>query len=76
MNTKNTILSILLFLPSLILFSQTETDLLLAYRQNQDIAPLIRRAIYDKKKERGGAVEFNDNFVKKMKNRSMVSIGG
>ena len=58
------------------LFSQTETDLLSAFREKKDIKPLIISAILDKKKQRGGANEFNDDFVKNMKNRSMIAIGG
>jgi len=58
------------------LFSQSETDLLSAYREKLDIKPLITSAILEKEKQRGGAKEFNDDFVKNMKNRSMVSIGG
>jgi len=58
------------------LFSQTETDLLSTYRQKLDIKPLITSSILEKKKQRGGAEEFNDDFVKNMKNRSMVAIGG
>lgn len=60
------------------LFSQTETDLLTALRQGEDIVPLIRECIMDKKAERGGqfatAVEEIDSKI--MKNRSMISIGG
>ena len=58
------------------LFSQSETDLLTAFRQNLSIESLIREAILDKKKERGGVGLFNDNNVKELKNRSMISIGG
>lgn len=58
------------------LFSQSETDLLSAHRQNTDIKPLILDAILHKKKERGGVGKFNDEVVKTLKNRSMVSIGG
>jgi len=58
------------------LFSQSETDLLAAYRNKENIVPLIYSSILDKKKERGGAKEFNDDFVKNMKNRSMIAIGG
>lgn len=58
------------------LFSQTETDLLTAFRNSENIEPLIRNAIFDKQKQRGGTVEFSNNFVKSVKNRSMVSIGG
>ena len=58
------------------LFSQNETDLLSALRQGNDITPLIKSNILDKKKERGGMVEFNKDFVNSDRNRSMTSIGG
>jgi molybdenum cofactor biosynthesis protein A len=58
------------------LFSQTETDLLKAQRENLDIKPLIISAILDKKKQRGGAEEFDEDFVENMKNRAMIAIGG
>ncbi len=60
------------------LFSQEETDLLTALRQGQDILPLIRECITNKKAERGG--QFADKMEEidtvHMKNRSMISIGG
>ncbi|MBL1280523.1 MAG: GTP 3',8-cyclase MoaA [Fluviicola sp.] len=58
------------------LFSQDETDLLSAYRNGTDLEALIRENIGNKKKERGGNVAFDENFVETMKNRSMISIGG
>ena len=58
------------------LFSQTETDLLKAQRENLDIKPLIISAILAKKKQRGGAKEFDEDFVENMKNRAMIAIGG
>ncbi|NOQ72855.1 MAG: GTP 3',8-cyclase MoaA [Crocinitomix sp.] len=58
------------------LFSQDETDLLKALRNGNEIKSLIRSTIFDKKKERGGMIDFNEDFVKSDKNRSMVSIGG
>lgn len=58
------------------LFSESEIDLLTAYRKNKNIETLIRESIFDKHKERGGTKAFNDDFVKNMKNRSMISIGG
>ena len=58
------------------LFSQTETDLLTNLRKKRNIKELIIESILDKKKERGGAKAFNDDFVKNMKNRSMTTIGG
>lgn len=58
------------------LFSQSETDLLMAYRKEKDIESLIRESIMDKKKERGGNRAFDDDFVENMSNRSMTTIGG
>jgi len=58
------------------LFSQDETDILAAFRKNEDIEELIRTSILNKKKERGGHRDFNDDFVEDMKNRSMITIGG
>jgi cyclic pyranopterin phosphate synthase len=58
------------------LFSQSETDILSAFRENEEIEPLILDAIHNKKKERGGAKGFDEDFVKNMKNRSMITIGG
>lgn len=58
------------------LFSQTETDLLKAYRNGEDIDGLILKTVYSKKKERAGLEEFTNESVKKLKNRTMVSIGG
>ena len=58
------------------LFSQDETDLLQAHRDNLDIKPLIISAILDKKKQKGGAEEFDEDFVKNMQNRAMIAIGG
>ena len=58
------------------LFSQNETDLLSALRNGNDIKSLIKSNILDKKKERGGMVEFNEDFVKSDRNRTMTSIGG
>ncbi len=58
------------------LFSQNETDLLTNWRKKRDIKKLILESILDKKKERGGAATFNNDFVKNMKNRSMTTIGG
>jgi cyclic pyranopterin phosphate synthase len=58
------------------LFSNSETDLLTAHRKKMDLQPLIRNAIFDKKKQSGGISKFTDENVKSMKNRSMVTIGG
>ena len=60
------------------LFSQSETDLLSAFRMGQDIVPLILGNIADKKKALGG--QFTTDLEKietsKLENRSMIAIGG
>ena len=60
------------------LFSTSETDLLTAYRNKQDILPLIYDSILDKKKELGG--QFTTDLEKietgNIHNRSMITIGG
>ena len=60
------------------LFSQTETDLLTPFRNGEDIMPLIRQNILDKKKYLGG--QFTTDMEKietsKLENRSMITIGG
>ncbi|WP_411273311.1 GTP 3',8-cyclase MoaA [Daejeonella sp.] len=60
------------------LFSTSETDLLAALRNNEDILPLIRLSIHSKAKELGG--QFTKDFEKihteDLNNRSMISIGG
>jgi cyclic pyranopterin phosphate synthase len=60
------------------LFSQTETDLLTAYRNNEDIVPLIYQSIRDKKKALGGqfTADFEHVEASKIENRSMITIGG
>ncbi|MFP5471091.1 MAG: GTP 3',8-cyclase MoaA [Bacteroidia bacterium] len=58
------------------LFSQSETDLLTALRNNEDIVPLIRTTILDKKQQRGGFKAFDENFLKSYSNRTMTAIGG
>lgn len=60
------------------LFSDGETDLLTALRNNEDVLPLIQASIWSKKKELGG--QLNTNFehidAETIKNRSMITIGG
>jgi cyclic pyranopterin phosphate synthase len=60
------------------LFSQTETDLLTPFRNGENIMPLIRQNILDKKKYLGG--QFTTDMEKietsKLENRSMITIGG
>lgn len=58
------------------LFSEGETDILSAYRLEQDIEPLIRQSISAKHKERAGLPEFSDDDIHLYKNRSMTAIGG
>jgi GTP 3',8-cyclase len=60
------------------LFSKEETDLLTAFRNGEDIEPLIRQSIKSKSAERGG--QFVDDMTKlrsdEIQNRSMIAIGG
>jgi molybdenum cofactor biosynthesis protein A len=60
------------------LFSNSETDLLSAFRNGQDIRPLIQQAIYQKKAVRAGmnTMDSLSNPAFHSDNRSMVSIGG
>lgn len=58
------------------LFSQSETDLLTAHRNGDSIKELIIESIDNKYKERGGITDFNNESVKEINNRSMISIGG
>lgn len=60
------------------LFSNSETDLLTAFREGKPIRDLIYQNIRDKKESLGG--QFTTDMKKieadKLKNRSMISIGG
>jgi GTP 3',8-cyclase len=60
------------------LFSDKESDLLGALRNNEDVLPLIQGSIAVKAKELGG--QFTKDFEKihteDLHNRSMISIGG
>jgi len=58
------------------LFSNNETDLLTALRKKKDIKALITESILNKKKSRGGTINFDKNYMKNVKNRSMTTIGG
>lgn len=58
------------------LFSNDESDLLSAFRSNEDIENLIRQSISDKHKERAGLPEFSNDAIHSYKNRSMTAIGG
>jgi cyclic pyranopterin phosphate synthase len=56
------------------LFSDSETDLLSAMRRGEEIVPLIREAVWNKKSKLGGIASFEN--LEKRKNRAMISIGG
>ncbi|RTY84503.1 GTP 3',8-cyclase MoaA [Flavobacterium sp. ZB4P23] len=60
------------------LFSKEETDLLGALRSGQEILPLIKDTIMAKAKALGGQFSgvFEDINASKLKNRSMITIGG
>ena len=60
------------------LFSKAETDLLTAFRQGQDIEPLIRENIMAKEKALGGqfTADFAHLHAEDIANRSMITIGG
>jgi molybdenum cofactor biosynthesis enzyme MoaA len=60
------------------LFSQSETDLLSAFRNGESIRPLIIDTVLHKKKSRGGIDSFEnpDNQKLFQNNRSMTTIGG
>ena len=53
------------------LFSKEETDLLSAFRKQENILPLIEQCLQAKKAERGGQFDFEH-----IENRSMIRIGG
>ena len=60
------------------LFSATESDLLTAFRNGNDIAPIIEKAVLGKFKVRGGMDTLAKLQEPKLhsKNRSMITIGG
>lgn len=60
------------------LFSDGETDLLSALRNNEAVLPLIHASIWSKKKELGGQLgaHFEQLDADAIKNRSMITIGG
>ena len=60
------------------LFSNGETDLLSALRNNEEVLPLIIESIMSKKKELGGQMiaDFEHIDPNTIKNRSMITIGG
>ncbi|MEP7109658.1 MAG: GTP 3',8-cyclase MoaA [Ferruginibacter sp.] len=60
------------------LFSKEETDLLTAFRNGDNILPLIQKSISSKAKELGGqfTADFEHVHAEDIHNRSMITIGG
>jgi GTP 3',8-cyclase len=60
------------------LFSKSETDLLTALRNGEDVLPLIHQNIMSKAKELGGQFSgaFENIDTTTIENRSMITIGG
>ena len=60
------------------LFSQSETDILGAYRKGEDIKPLIYQNINEKKEALGGqfTIDMEKIETTALHNRTMISIGG
>ena len=60
------------------LFSQKETDLLTAFRNGEDIVPLILQSVQSKARELGGQFtkDFENIHTQDIHNRSMIAIGG
>lgn len=60
------------------LFSNGEVDILEALRKGEDILPLIKLCIGDKKEALGGQFtpDFENTDATKIRNRSMINIGG
>jgi len=60
------------------LFSVEETDLLTAFRNGDNILPLIQQSIMSKAKELGGqfTADFEHVHAEEIHNRSMITIGG
>lgn len=60
------------------LFSKTEVDILSALRKEEDIVSLIKQCVWEKEEALGGQMNFENGIpdVSKLKNRSMIHIGG
>ncbi|MBS1750238.1 MAG: GTP 3',8-cyclase MoaA [Bacteroidetes bacterium] len=60
------------------LFSNNEVDILRALRSGQDIVPLIKQCVWDKKEALGGQFTsaYKNIDSSKINNRSMINIGG
>lgn len=60
------------------LFSNNEVDILSALRNGEDIVPLIKQCVWDKKEALGGQFtsKYKEIDSSKINNRSMINIGG
>ena len=60
------------------LFSKGEVDLLTAYRNGEDIMPLIEQCVFEKEEALGGQFtpEYDKIDANSLTNRSMIRIGG
>jgi len=60
------------------LFSKNEVDILSALRNGKDIVPLIKQCVWDKEEALGGQLTaaYKTIDTTKLKNRSMINIGG
>jgi len=60
------------------LFSKGETDLLTAFRNGEDVLPLIHQSIQAKARQLGGQLtnDFEHMHAEDIQNRSMITIGG
>lgn len=60
------------------LFSKGEVDLLTAFRNGQDIVPLVKQCLLDKAEALGGQFggDYNKIDAGSLQNRKMISIGG
>jgi cyclic pyranopterin phosphate synthase len=60
------------------LFSKSETDVLTAYRNGENIVALIHQNIHEKKQALGGqfTTDMDKIEINALHNRTMISIGG
>ncbi|PWL33099.1 MAG: GTP 3',8-cyclase MoaA [Fluviicola sp. XM-24bin1] len=58
------------------LFSNDEADLLQAFRQGNDLTPIIQTALFKKKAGLGGLRQLDNETIDSHENRSMITIGG
>lgn len=60
------------------LFSKGEVDLLIALRRGENLTPLIKQCLMEKKEALGGQFtkEYENIDTSKLENRSMINIGG